>query len=184
MKGLDARCLGDPTRANAPGADLDVLRPTVNQGAHALQVRQPAPFGDVVSVGDVAARHRALAADFASLRHVGRPPRGPLTGALLNTTSRSEIQAGSFEEVANRRHVSPQSTPVFRKETENFRPESGRGCGRISRSTTRKPRSNSRIQRGLEFSFINPKELARFKVGRALSLPRVGLLICRCDLDS
>jgi hypothetical protein len=43
-------------------------------------------------VGDVAAGHRALAADFASLRHFRNPPRKPRAGVELNNTGGADYQ--------------------------------------------------------------------------------------------
>ena len=79
-KCLDAGGLGDLARADAPGAHLDVLRCAVHHRAHALEIGQPPSLGHVVSVRDVAPAHRALAADFTSLRHFRIPPRGPHMG--------------------------------------------------------------------------------------------------------
>ena len=56
-------------RTKASGAHPDVLRSAVDLGSHPLQIRQPAPLGDVVGVGDIAPGHWSLAADIASLRH-------------------------------------------------------------------------------------------------------------------
>ena len=63
------RGLDHLARAKAPGAHPDVLRLSVDRRSYSLQIRQPAPFGDVVGVGDIAPGHRSLAADFTSLRH-------------------------------------------------------------------------------------------------------------------
>ena len=76
----DAGGLGDLARTDASGANLDVLRRTVHHRAHALEIGQPPSLGHVVSVRDVAPAHRALAADFTSLRHFRIPPRGPHMG--------------------------------------------------------------------------------------------------------
>ena len=75
---LDTGCFRDLAGADAPGARPDILRLSVHHRADALQVWQPAPFGHVMSVGDITAGHRALAADFTSLRHRRVPPQGPL----------------------------------------------------------------------------------------------------------
>ena len=69
--------LDDLARTDTTGARTNVRRLAVNHGPDSLQVGQPTPFADVVCVGDIAPGHRSLAADFTSLRHFSRPPRGP-----------------------------------------------------------------------------------------------------------
>jgi hypothetical protein len=46
-----------------------------------------------VGVGDLASGHRALAADFTSLRHRRNPPRNPHWGVELNSTGGAVLQA-------------------------------------------------------------------------------------------
>ena len=100
--GLDSRGLGDLARSNATGARLHVFRFAVDHRADALEVRQPAPFGHVVGVGDIAPRHRALAADFTSLRHFRNPPQNPHMGVELNSTGGAVLQAsGSLVQQKN-----------------------------------------------------------------------------------
>ena len=89
---LDSRGFGDLARSNATGACLHVFWFAVDHRAHALDVWQPAPFGHVVGVGDVAPRHRALAADFTSLRHYRNPPQNPHMGVELNSTGGVVLQ--------------------------------------------------------------------------------------------
>ena len=88
----EARGLCDLARADAPGAHPDVLRSAVDHCTHPLEVWQPAPFRYIVSVGDVAAAHRTLAADFTSLRHFRTPSRDPRMGVEFNTTGWSDYQ--------------------------------------------------------------------------------------------
>ena len=71
---------GDLARADAPSAGLDVLRPAIHHRSHAVEIGQPPPLAHVVGVGDLATCHRALAADFTSLRHRPYPPQGPHVG--------------------------------------------------------------------------------------------------------
>ena len=82
----DSRGFGDPPGTNAPGAHFDVLRPSIHHHAGALKVRQPTPLGHVVRVRDITSGHRALAADFTSLRHFSNPPQGSPQGVELNST--------------------------------------------------------------------------------------------------
>ena len=88
----DARRLGDLSRANASGADLDVLWSAVDHRADALNIGQPASLAHIVGVGDLAPSHRALAADFTSLRHCRNPPRNPRTRIELNSTGGVDLQ--------------------------------------------------------------------------------------------
>jgi hypothetical protein len=90
--GSDSRGFCDLARADATSARLHVLGPSVNHGTNALDVGQPAPFTDVVSMGDVVTGHRTLAADFASLRHFRTPSRKPHMGVELNSTSSFDFQ--------------------------------------------------------------------------------------------
>lgn len=90
--GSDARSLRDLARANATGADPDVLRSSVDHRTDPLEVWQPASFRHIVSVGDVAAAHRPLAADFTSLRHFRTPSRNPRMGVEFNSTGGSDYQ--------------------------------------------------------------------------------------------
>jgi hypothetical protein len=89
---LDSRRLCDLARADAAGTYPDVLRPSVDHRTHPLEVGQPAPFRHVVGVGDVAAAHRPLAADFTSLRHIRTPSRDPRRGVKLNSTGVADYQ--------------------------------------------------------------------------------------------
>ena len=90
---LQPRSLGDLSRTNASGAGPNVLRTSVDHGPDTLQIRLPAPLGDVVCVGDVAPGHRSFAADFTSLRHFSGPPRGPQEiGDALNSTNAASWQ--------------------------------------------------------------------------------------------
>jgi len=91
----ESRGLGDFARADAPRANPDVHRPSVDHRTHPLEVRQPAPFRYVVSVRDIAAAHRPLAADFTSLRHVRTPSRNPRTGVKFNSTGGSNYQVSA-----------------------------------------------------------------------------------------
>jgi len=91
----DSRGLGDFARADATRAHPDVLRSSIDHRTHPLEVGQPAPFRNIVSVGDVAAAHRPLAADFTSLRHVRTPSRIPRTGVEFNSTGGSDYQVSA-----------------------------------------------------------------------------------------
>ena len=53
----------------AGGTNRNPFGDAVNQGADFLQVRVPAPFGDIVGVGYVIAVHRLLAAYFTNFSH-------------------------------------------------------------------------------------------------------------------
>jgi len=90
--GLDSRGLDDLARSNTTGAGLHEFWFAVDHRADALDVRQPAPFGHVVGVGDIAPRHGALAADFTSLRHFRIPPHFPHVGVELNSTGGVVLQ--------------------------------------------------------------------------------------------
>ena len=92
----DSRCFGDFAGADAAGAHPHILRPSVDHCPNPLKVGQPAPLTHIVSVGDIVARHRALAADFTSLRHFRTPPRKPHKGVELNSTGGADYQV--FEE--------------------------------------------------------------------------------------
>ena len=104
----DAWGLGDLARTDAPGAHFDVLRLAVHHRAHTLDVGFPPPFGHVVSVRDVAAGHRAFAADFASLRHCRIPPRGPRVGVEFHNTGDSVLQVRVSLPCRNSFHQSRQ----------------------------------------------------------------------------
>ena len=93
VRGSDPRRLGDLARPDAPGADLHVFRSAVDHRPDALDIGQPAPLAHIVGVGDLASGHRALAADFASLRHCRNPPRSPHRGVELNSTGGAVLQA-------------------------------------------------------------------------------------------
>ena len=90
--GLNSRRLGDLARPDAPGADPHVLRSTVDHRPNALEIGQPAPLAHIVGVGDFASAHRALAADFTSLRHRRNPPRNPHKGVEFNSTGGAVLQ--------------------------------------------------------------------------------------------
>ena len=88
----DAGGFGDLAGSDATGAHLDVFRFAVHHRTNFLDVGQPPPLGHVVGVRNVASRHRALAADFTSLRHFRIPPRGPLMGVEFHNTGGSVLQ--------------------------------------------------------------------------------------------
>jgi len=112
--GLDARRLRDLSRADASGAHLDVPWSAVDHRPDALDIGQPAPLAHIVGVGDFASGHRALAADFTSLRHRRNPPRSPRTGAELNSTGGVDLQvSGSFIPQKNTHHGELCSTKKF-----------------------------------------------------------------------
>ena len=92
MKASDSRGLGDLSRSDATGARLHVLWLAIDHRTDALEIGQPAPFGHIVGVGDIAPRHRALAADFTSLRHFRSPPQNPHKGVELNSTGGAVLQ--------------------------------------------------------------------------------------------
>ena len=95
----NSRGFDDLARTDATGARLDVLGAAVDHRPDALDVRQPAPLAHIVSVRDVAAGHRALAADFASLRHFRNPPRNPRVGVELNSTGGGDYQVCGRESI-------------------------------------------------------------------------------------
>ena len=117
----DAGSLGDLARADASGADPDVLRSSVDHRTHPLEVWQPASLRHIVSVGDVAAAHRPLAADFTSLRHFRTPSRNPRMGVEFNSTGGPDYQvldqdcASIFQRylAGNRRRASKRTVNYF-----------------------------------------------------------------------
>jgi len=60
---------GDLVGLEALGADVDLLRRTLNQDRHALDIRVDHPVRYAVRVADVAASRRLLAANGANLGH-------------------------------------------------------------------------------------------------------------------
>ena len=99
----DPRCLGDLAGPDATGADLHVFRSTVDHRPDALDIGQPATLAHIVGVRDLASGQRALAADFASLRHCRNPPRNPHRGVELNSTGGAVLQA--FGTIMSRKTV-------------------------------------------------------------------------------
>ena len=89
---LDAGRFRDLPRTDASGANLQVLRSAVDHRPDAVEIGQPASFAHIVGVGDFASAHRALAADFTSLRHRRNPPRNPHMGVELNSTGGAVLQ--------------------------------------------------------------------------------------------
>ena len=67
---LTDRRFGDFSRAQTFGADLDPAHSTVNQCSHPLDVRIPAPPGQVVGVGNSISEARAFTANLAFPRHL------------------------------------------------------------------------------------------------------------------
>lgn len=90
-KGLDAGRLRHLAGTDAPSAHPEVGWLAVDHRPDPLQVGQPTSLGDIVGVGDVAPRHRAFAADIASLRH-GSLLQAPAVGVGIDTTRRNEKQ--------------------------------------------------------------------------------------------
>ncbi len=128
----EARGLGDFTRADAPRAHPDVLRPSVDHRTHPLEVGQPAPFRYVVSVGDIAAAHRPLAADFTSLRHVRTPSRNPRTRVKLNSTGGPDYQGLAEDCHPILRPIWAQNMHRAAKRTDNFFSERRKGSNKIT----------------------------------------------------
>ena len=89
----DSRGFGDLAGTDATSAHLHVLGLAVDHRADALDIRQPPPLRHVVGVGDIAPSHRALAADFTSLRHSNSSSRTP-NGVELNNTGGLVFQVG------------------------------------------------------------------------------------------
>jgi hypothetical protein len=58
--------LGNVTRANAAGADLDAAHSTVVNGFYFLQVRMPGSAGFVVCMADIIAETGAFSTYFAN----------------------------------------------------------------------------------------------------------------------
>ena len=87
----DSRGFGDLAGTDAAGAHLHVLRSAIHHRAYALEIGKPSPFGYIMGVGDVAPSHRALAADFTSLRHSNSSSRTP-HGVELNSTGGADFQ--------------------------------------------------------------------------------------------
>ena len=56
-------------RADAAGADVHPASSAVDEDPDPLEIRQPAPAGDVMGVTDLIAKNGGLAADFALFRH-------------------------------------------------------------------------------------------------------------------
>ena len=91
-RGLNSRRFRDLSRTDASGANLQVFWSAVDHRPDALEIGQPAPLADIVGMGYLASAHRALAADFTSLRHRRNPPRIPHTGVELNSTGGVDLQ--------------------------------------------------------------------------------------------
>ena len=87
----DSRGFGDLAGTDTAGAHLQVLRSPIHHRAYTLEIGKPSPFGYIVGVGDVAPSHRALAADFTSLRHSNSSSRTP-HGVELNSTGSADFQ--------------------------------------------------------------------------------------------
>ena len=66
----NSRRLGDLAGTDTARADLDVLRSAVHHRTNPLKIREPAPFCQIMSVGNIISRHRTFSTDIASLRHV------------------------------------------------------------------------------------------------------------------
>ena len=128
----DSRSLGDLARADAPRAHPDVLRPPVDHRTHPLEVGQPTPFRHIVSVGDVAAAHRPLAADFTSLRHVRTPSRIPRTGGEFNSTGGPDYQVSAQDCGSIFRSIRTQNMRQAAKRTHNFFYERRKGSKKIT----------------------------------------------------
>lgn len=100
---------GNAAGADAGGADSNADVAALHDGANALQIHVPAPFGDIVSVTDPVAKARSFAANFTYSCHLSRfsdlskkyskqrhevegPPKG--TGISLNPFRYSETRDG------------------------------------------------------------------------------------------
>ena len=60
----------DLAAADAPGADAEALDTLTHHHPDALQIRDPAPAGDVVGVADPVSEYRRFAADFTHFCHL------------------------------------------------------------------------------------------------------------------
>src|SRR4029453_6701197 len=72
---LGARSAGDFASLEAGGADVEPLRTSGDDGAHALDVRVPAPVGLLLGPGDVVAESGPLAAYVTYRSHWTSLPR-------------------------------------------------------------------------------------------------------------
>src|SRR2546425_6032524 len=92
-----------PAAANARHADPDPPGGAFHNGMNALQIRVPAPLGQVVGVADTVAAHRFLAANFTHLSH------NPLSLTAFRPTwqTRSHV-AYRTTEARRRRRLSPE----------------------------------------------------------------------------
>lgn len=73
MVGVQLCGFSHPTALNAIRADQNPLDPSIHHSANALEVRKKTPWGPVMRVTHIVARHRFLTADFTYSRHCYSP---------------------------------------------------------------------------------------------------------------